>query len=260
VISLSYRGWGASDLDSDEDSHFSPEHFGGDVVSVLDAEGIVEAAVVAQSYGGYLAVRAAYEFPARISCVVMSNTMIGFCDPVDAATRPLDWLFKLKPDEKSGLAQALADARGITASIKGEANILKFESVDVHQRTIKFCSASFTKRKPIMHGLYEQLGLCNMQMHRLNLRSKLGPLCRKEHNCTVTPSQFRERYKKPLHFITALDDGLIQWELVEYVAAKCGSDVSVKCFGTDQVGHSPYFEVPEVHPEPKCPHITPASH
>jgi 3-oxoadipate enol-lactonase len=243
IISVSYRGWGASELESNTASLFDPEHFGRDIISVLDAEGIVEAALVAQSFGGYVAVRTAFEFPERVSCVVMSNTFLGFCDAPDAAYCPLGWLFKFKDEDKASVAWALKEARRITTSLRGEENVIHFASEEA--RTKSFCSKLYAEQQPILHGLYEQVGLCNVQMHQLKLRSKLGVLCANGHKCTVTPAEFRKRFNKPLHFITSLDDGLIQWEFVEYVATQCGADVTVKCFGSE-VGHSPYYEIPEV--------------
>lgn len=78
TIAFDHRGFGRSACD---DAAFHPKHFGGDVLAVLDVEGIDRAALVCQSMGGWTGVRAALEAPGRVACLVLAGTPGGIVTP-----------------------------------------------------------------------------------------------------------------------------------------------------------------------------------
>ena len=71
VVSFDHRGFGRS-LCNPED--FSPIHFEGDLMAILDQEGIERAHLVCQSMGGWTGVRSAALYPQRVSSLVLANT------------------------------------------------------------------------------------------------------------------------------------------------------------------------------------------
>ena len=71
VIVYDHRCFGRSRCDPSE---FDRLQFGSDLIAVLDAEEIENAAVVCQSMGGWSGLRAALENPGRVACLVLANT------------------------------------------------------------------------------------------------------------------------------------------------------------------------------------------
>lgn len=243
VISISFRGWGHSILLNDDPSQFDPIYFGSDILAVLDAEGIREAALVCQSYGGYFGVRTAFEAPDRVTCLIMSNTFIGFKDPTDAPknARPLEAFVKLKHDvpenHKFNLwckARQLSDAPA------------NRKSLPLNEREATFCGPGFKDNNANLYFLYTMLGISTLPKDDLYKRIfSLWPQI--NHPCLVDPIAFHQKYTKPLHFITSDCDGILPWEYVAYIAKCCkrgGSNVSVKYFDSP-IGHSPYYEIPD---------------
>lgn len=83
VIVFDHRGFGRSHCEA---GAFARSRFPGDLVAVLDAEGIARAAVVCQSMGGWTGLGVAVQHPDRVSCLVLSNTPAGIDLPeVEAA-------------------------------------------------------------------------------------------------------------------------------------------------------------------------------
>lgn len=78
AIAFDHRAFGRSTCD---DAAFHPKHFGGDVLAILDAEGIERAALVCQSMGGWTGVRATLEAPERVACLVLAGTPGGIVTP-----------------------------------------------------------------------------------------------------------------------------------------------------------------------------------
>lgn len=87
VIVFDHRGFGRSRCDAED---FSCDHFAGDILAILDAEGIDKAALVCQSMGGWGGMKAAVTHPERVSALVLSNTPGGLDTPlVNAAIEHL---------------------------------------------------------------------------------------------------------------------------------------------------------------------------
>lgn len=87
VIVFDHRGFGRSRCDAE---HFSCDHFPGDILAILEAEGIDKASLVCQSMGGWGGLKAAVTHPERVSALVLSNTPGGLDTPlVNAAIKHL---------------------------------------------------------------------------------------------------------------------------------------------------------------------------
>lgn len=82
VVTLDQRGFGRSSCPAAE---FHPRHFAADLFAILDAAGIRRSAVVCQSLGGWMGLRAALECPERVACLVLSATPAGVFTPGIAA-------------------------------------------------------------------------------------------------------------------------------------------------------------------------------
>jgi pimeloyl-ACP methyl ester carboxylesterase len=78
VVTFDHRGWGRSECHPDA-LHVS--HFADDLRAILDAEGISRAALVGHSTGGWTVLRAALDYPERVSCLVLSSTAGGIVTP-----------------------------------------------------------------------------------------------------------------------------------------------------------------------------------
>lgn len=84
VITFDHRTFGRSTCAPEA---FRPEHFASDVLAILDAEGIGQAALVCQSMGGWAGSRLAVEHPDRVRALVMSHTPGCFSNPQIAQLR-----------------------------------------------------------------------------------------------------------------------------------------------------------------------------
>lgn len=124
VVRFDHRCFGRSACDPER---FHPKHFDGDLLAVLDAEGIERAAIVCQSMGGWTGLRTALRHPARVSCLVLGGTPGGVFSPkvVAAASR----------------IGARADAEGI----RGNAAL----------------APDFPARQPELAHLYDQINALN---------------------------------------------------------------------------------------------------
>jgi pimeloyl-ACP methyl ester carboxylesterase len=78
VVTFDHRGFGRSTCAPGD---FHAREFAGDLRAILDAAGIERAALVCQSMGGWTGLRAALEFPERISALVLSGTPGGVFTP-----------------------------------------------------------------------------------------------------------------------------------------------------------------------------------
>jgi len=74
VVRFDHRGFGRSHCDPDA---FHPRFFAGDLLAILDAEGIERAALVCQSMGGWTGLRTALDHPDRVACLVLCDTPGG---------------------------------------------------------------------------------------------------------------------------------------------------------------------------------------
>src|SRR5262245_24114665 len=83
-VTVDQRGFGQS---LDRAGGPGPAALAPDALALLDHLGIARAAVVAQSMGGWAAVGAAIQAPARFWAVVMANTVGNLTNPEIAALR-----------------------------------------------------------------------------------------------------------------------------------------------------------------------------
>lgn len=78
VIVFDHRGFGRSRCDLE---HFESKYFHGDIMAILDAEGVDKAALVCQSMGGWGGLKAAVTWPERVTALVLANTPGGLDTP-----------------------------------------------------------------------------------------------------------------------------------------------------------------------------------
>ena len=78
TIVFDHRIFGRSQCALEE---FDRSLFDSDLMAILDAEGIVQTAIICQSMGGWTGLRAAAFHPERVSCLVLSNTPGGMNIP-----------------------------------------------------------------------------------------------------------------------------------------------------------------------------------
>ncbi len=74
VVRFDHRSFGRSVCAPE---HFHPKYFAGDLMAILDAEGIERAALVCQSMGGWTGLRSALDYPERVACLVLCGTPGG---------------------------------------------------------------------------------------------------------------------------------------------------------------------------------------
>ncbi len=79
VIVFDHRTFGRSTGGGGSD--FTPRQLGADLVAILDAEGIGQAALVTQSMGGWTGLAAAINSPERVRCLVLGSTIGGLVTP-----------------------------------------------------------------------------------------------------------------------------------------------------------------------------------
>ncbi|MEV6508823.1 alpha/beta hydrolase [Streptomyces sp. NPDC051642] len=78
VVTVDLRGFGKSDSSMPE---FDGQDFPGDVVAVLDQEGLTDAMLVGQSIGSVAALRAGLLRPERVGSVVLGHSLGGISHP-----------------------------------------------------------------------------------------------------------------------------------------------------------------------------------
>ncbi len=71
VITFDHRGFGRSSCAQQD---FSPIHFEGDLLAIMDQEKVECAHLVCQSMGGWTGVRFAARYPHRVKSLVLANT------------------------------------------------------------------------------------------------------------------------------------------------------------------------------------------
>ena len=82
VVVFDHRGFGRSRTDK---AHFKADYFHTDILAILDAEGIEQAALVCQSMGGWGGLKLAVTHPERVAALVLANTPGGLDTPKASA-------------------------------------------------------------------------------------------------------------------------------------------------------------------------------
>ena len=84
VLTIDYRGHGSSDAPTAADAYSVPL-FAADVLTLADALGIDRFSLVGHSMGGFVALRVALDFPARLDSLVLVDTSAGPVEMPDQA-------------------------------------------------------------------------------------------------------------------------------------------------------------------------------
>jgi 3-oxoadipate enol-lactonase len=137
VITFDHRGFGNSGDDPEGPGRAA---FVDDLEGLLDSLGVQEAALVAQSMGGWTLLGYSMRHPERVKALVMADTLGGISEPGSLA------------DELAGIAAATRDMPQL-------------------QRVL---SPSFPGRDPAKAELYLQIASFN-RADRFNLRGNTGP-------------------------------------------------------------------------------------
>jgi len=246
-ISMSMRSWGNSLVDDDDVANVDPSLMGGDALAVMDAEGVSSAQFVCQSTGGIVAVRAAFESPERVERLIMSNSIAGFSDGpgpgADVAILSALW----DPTENASAVSAEFYARrdALAKEITKSMPWLPHErlSVEGAGRAVTPYHSAFKAYEPALAHLYDTMMLQNVQALRIGTFKKSNSLI--NNPVMVTPSEFRSKYKGPVHFISSTYDGSMPWEFAEYRAAQMGDNATFHLF--EGVGHASYYEAPDMY-------------
>jgi pimeloyl-ACP methyl ester carboxylesterase len=232
VIAFVMRGWGGSRVHSGNPlDGWTPENVVGDLLAVLDAEGVKETAMVCHSFGGFLGVHAAFAAPDRVSALVMFETFAGLTFSDEEEHRLLSEYqdrfmatFRAEEEMLETIRAKLADA-----SVHPGEPLAFLE----RQKGYKSCVA----KNPEVFNLRWGLGQSNHQMQALG---KEFPTFM--HNMlrahSIGVDSFRAKFGKKLHFISAADDATaFYWELVALFAERANSN-SIKVFEAGKGDHS----------------------
>ena len=201
-VTFAHRGFAPSHGENPD-----PAEFAGDLAALLDYLGIGEAALIAQSMGGWTCLDFAMRYPRRVWALAMSSTS-GIVDP---STLPASDLRKVQ-EWMSGHAGAEADLfrRGIHPAA-GE---------------------RMAREQPALEFLYREMDQTNAGLDKNALRKKLVDAR------TLPASRLRE-LKMPVLFVTGSEDIVIPPPLVEALSAMVpGAKLEI----VPDAGHSVYFE------------------
>lgn len=129
VIVFDHRTFGRSSGGGDA---FTQRQLADDIVALLDAEGIDQAALVCQSMGGWSGLGAAVWHPARVSCLVLTSTTGGLFPEsaraqlealregrLSGPAMPYQALAETFPGREPGLAWLYAQIHGLNVNFDG---------------------------------------------------------------------------------------------------------------------------------------------
>ena len=119
-ISFDHRTFARSSADP---TTLSPAQFRDDALAVLDAVGVEQAHVVAQSMGGWTALRMLLDTPERVRSVVMSGTPGGLHNP-----QPTESARNLTANDDRGTSGVMATMSKATA--KDPARMQLYQSIN----------------------------------------------------------------------------------------------------------------------------------
>jgi len=201
-VTFAHRGFAPSRTDNP-----NPAEFLDDLVALLDHLGVREAALVAQSMGGWTCLDFAIHYPRRVRALVMSST----CGIVNPQT--------LAPAELQTVQAWMAAHAAMEA--------------DLFRRGIHPAAGErMAREQPALEFLYREMDRMTAGLDKNALRAKLVAAR------TLPVSRLAE-LKMPVLYITGTEDIVIPPPLVEALAAATpGAKLEV----VPDTGHSVYFE------------------
>ena len=201
-VTFAHRGFAPSVGDEPD-----PTEFAEDLAALLDHLGIQQAALIAQSMGGWTCLDFALNYPRRVWALVMSSTS-GIVD--------LSTLGALELEKIEAWMSAHAGAEA-----------------DLFRRGIHPAAGErMAREQPALEFLYREMDRMSAGLDKNALRKKLVGMR------TLPASRLRE-LKMPVLFITGTEDIVIPPPLVEALAAIVpGAKLEI----VPDAGHSVYFE------------------
>lgn len=203
-VTFAHRGFAPSRCDPPD-----PTEFAGDLAALLDHLNIKEAALVAQSMGGWTCLDFAIRYPDRVRALVMSSTS-GIVDPAT-----------LGPSDLVTLQQWTAAHAGVEA--------------DLFQRGIHPAAGErMAREQPALEFLYRGIDRWSASagLDKTAMRARLMAMR------TLPAARLRD-LKMPFMFVTGTEDVVIPPPLVEMLAASVPDS---KLEIVPEAGHSVYFE------------------
>jgi 3-oxoadipate enol-lactonase len=202
-VTFAHRGFAPSRSENPPD----PADFADDLAALLDHLGIREAALIAQSMGGWTCLDFSIRYPDRVRALVMSCT----CGIADPAT--------LGPAEIAKLQQWASAHAGVEA--------------DLFRRGIHPAAGErMAREQPALQFLYREMDQMSAGLDKNALRAKLMAAR------TLPVSRLAE-LKMPVLYITGTEDIVIPPPLIEALAARTPG---AKLEAVPEAGHSVYFE------------------
>jgi len=188
---------------------FNPHLFQDDLVAVLDAAGVEQAALVCQSLGGMAGLRLALREPHRVSALVLGDSPLAI------------------------------DHEGMLR------NVRRFLSeVQASELESRALSAGFVQQQPELAFLYSQINLFNPAVH--SPRQEAGWGQRLEHLLSpdyLLPLTALDELDVATLFVVGEQDRVVTPNVVRSLAGRVrGAAVATIA----DAGHSPYFERPHV--------------
>jgi 3-oxoadipate enol-lactonase len=201
-VTFAHRGSAPSRCDNPD-----PAEFAGDLAALLDRLGLEEAALVAQSMGGWTCLDFAIRYPHRVWALVMASTS-GIVDPTTLAASDL-----------RKLQEWMSANTGVEA--------------DLFRRGIHPAAGErMAREQPALEFLYREIDRMSAGLDKNALRGKLVAAR------TLPASRLRE-LKMPVLFVTGTEDIVIPPPLVEGLSAIVpGAKLEI----VPEAGHSVYFE------------------
>jgi 3-oxoadipate enol-lactonase len=131
VIALDIRGYGKS---IDEESEFSIEMFGDDLISFMDALYIEKAIICGLSMGGYIALNAHQRYPERFEALVLCDTQC-IADPAEIKEKRLNAILDIEADGIEKFNESLIQNLFHKESLTNKKSVVKNLSIVVNSNS-----------------------------------------------------------------------------------------------------------------------------
>jgi len=201
-VTFAHRGFAPS-----RSSNPDPAEFAGDLAALLDHLDIEQAALVAQSMGGWTCLDFSIRYPHRVRALVMAATS-GIADPNT-----------LEASEQKKIQEWISAHSGVEA--------------DLFRRGIHPAAGErMAREQPALEFLYREIDQLSAGLDKNALRARLMAARR-------LPAARLRKLEMPVLFITGTEDIVIPPPLVEALAATVpGAQLET----VPEAGHSVYFE------------------